>query len=151
LYEYTQHGSNVIGHDTTPRASLARLIFRVFKGISTPEGRQRARAIYFEKVLKIQALATVLLIRGGDRIRPFEKRALGRLAALGESWRHSMWLALRGLRDWRQKGETMGAEYFLLQGLTWRYYIALRSRLTNRFSQTSNDHRRAIPSLTEKR
>jgi len=35
----------------------------------------------------------------------------------------------------------------LLQGLAWRHYIALRSRLASRFGQISNDPPEAYDSL----
>jgi glycosyltransferase involved in cell wall biosynthesis len=148
LWDYVQHGSNVIGHDTPPRASLATLIYRVFKGMMTADGRMRARQIYFEKVLKVEALACTLLMRGGDRVRQEERHALHRLATLEGSWLGWVWLAMSGLKDWNQKGPTLGAEYFLLQGLVWRFYVTVRSRVARRRRQDSKREHGARNSLS---
>jgi glycosyltransferase involved in cell wall biosynthesis len=147
LLDYVQHGSNVIGHDT-PRASLATLIYRVFKGMMTADGRMRARRIYFEKVLKVEAMACTLLLRGGDRVRQEERHALHRLATLEGSWLGGVWLAMRGLKDWNQKGSTLGAEYFLLKVPLWRFYDIVRSRVAGRHWQDSKRKQSARNSLS---
>ncbi|MEO6726201.1 MAG: glycosyltransferase [Blastocatellia bacterium] len=127
LYDYTQHDGNVIGNNAPPRQDFPRLIYYTFREMFSAEGRERARAIYFEKVLKTEALAQALLVRGGNRISPRNRRRLRRLANLEHSWFGWAWLALRGLKGWRRTNETMGAEYLLLLGLTWRCYSALFS------------------------
>jgi glycosyltransferase involved in cell wall biosynthesis len=147
LWDYVQHGSNVIGHDT-PRAALATLIYRVFKGMMTADGRMRARRIYFEKVLKVEAMACTLLLRGGDRVRQEERHALHCLATLEGSWLGGVWLAMRGLKGWNQKGSTLGAEYFLLKVPFWRFYDIVRSRVAGRRRQDSKREHGARNSLS---
>ena len=131
LYDYTQHGGNVLGHNAQQRMDLPRLIYYTFRELLSAEGRERARAIYFEKVLKTEALAQSLLNRGGNRIRPRERRQLRRLAGISHSWIGWAWLAARGLKGRRRKGTTMGAEYLLLLGMAWRCYDTIKSRLAN--------------------
>jgi hypothetical protein len=114
----------------------------------TAEGRMRARRIYFEKVLKVEAMACTLLLRGADRVGQEERHALHRLATLEGSWLGGVWLAMRGLKDWNQKGSTLGAEYFLLQGLGWRFYITVRSRVAGRRRRDSKREHGARNSLS---
>ncbi|MEP7340308.1 MAG: glycosyltransferase [Acidobacteriota bacterium] len=129
LYDYTQHGGNVLGYSAQRRMDMPRLIYYLFRDMFSAEGRERARAIYFEKVLKTEALAQALLSRSGDRIRLGERRLLRRLAGISHSWFGWAWLAARGMKGWRRRGETMGAEYLLLLGMAWRCYAAVKSRL----------------------
>lgn len=133
LQDYTQHGGNVIGHDATPRPDLPRLVYYSFREMFSPEGRMRARAVYFEKVLKLEAMAQVLLMRGGGRIGRREQRTLRRLSGIEDSWLGCVWLALRGLKGWGRKSATIGAEYFLLPGLAWRFFAGREVRKEEHF------------------
>jgi glycosyltransferase involved in cell wall biosynthesis len=129
LYDYTQHAGNILGHSAVPPPSLPKLIFGIIRELCLAEGRDRARSVYFEKVLKTEAMARLLLLRAGDCLSKRKRHLLHRLAWLEDSPLNLLWLALRGLKGWRRVSDTVGAEYFLLLGVAWRFYIGLKSRL----------------------
>lgn len=128
LYDYTQHAGNVLGHQAVLRLDLPHLIYYLLKNLTTVAGRQQAREVYFKVVLKIEAVARVLLLRGGTQLAARRRWALRLLARLEHSPLACLWLALRGLRDWRRMSVTIGAEYEVLMGLGWKYYLVLQRR-----------------------
>lgn len=128
LYDYTQHAGNVLGHQATMRLDLPRLIYYSLKNLATAAGRQDARDVYFQVVLKIEAIARTLLLRGGRQLAWRRRGALSLMAQLQYSPLACLWLALRGLRDWRRISVTIGAEYEVLMGIGWKYYLALKGR-----------------------
>jgi hypothetical protein len=128
LYEYTQHSDNVIGHSALPREDLPRLIYYTFKNFKTEAGRLDARDIYFEPVVRVISLARNALLRNGRQVKKSKLRVLRKIARLDQSLSSCLWLALRGLLGWRRKSVTIGAEYHLLLGVAWKFYMAFKSR-----------------------
>ena len=70
----------------------------------------------------------MLLARCGNRMSPSKRRAARRLAAAGRSPWGVAWLALRSLRRFAGRNETLGTESLLARGVLWRFLIALRVR-----------------------
>ncbi len=128
LYDYVQHGSNVIGHYDAARAPLYTMIARMFLGVMTKQRRERARAVYFESVLPLMVMTRVLLLRGPLGLKSSSLRVLQRIARLDSSRFSTVWIFLRGLNNWRSRCPTMGAEYYLLQGIFWKRYVSFKCR-----------------------
>lgn len=129
LYDYLQHPGNVIGHNLQPKASTPRLIYYLFTNFATAEGRDQARRVYFEVVLKVMSMARALASRCNGETTWKKRRALRRLARLDHPFISGFWLALRGLKEWSQASATFGAEYHLLLGVIWKSYFEIKSRL----------------------
>jgi glycosyltransferase involved in cell wall biosynthesis len=128
LYDYVQHGGNVIGHYGSAREPLHKTIYWMLLEMKTRQGWQRAGTIYFESVLPLVVMARVILLRGHSELKSGSKRVLRRIARLDSSWLSVAWLFVRGLNNWRPRCTTMGAEYHLLQGIFWKLYISFKSR-----------------------
>lgn len=132
LYDYVQHGGNVLGYYDAPYQTphkLYKVIYWMFlEIIKTSQGRQRARAIYFENVLPVMMLAKVILLRGHSELRHSNARVLRRFARLDRSFRSIVWLFWHGLKNRRPRCPTLGAEYHLLQGVFWKLYTDFKSR-----------------------
>jgi glycosyltransferase involved in cell wall biosynthesis len=129
LYDYLQHPANVIGHNLQPRASTPRLIYYLFTNFATAEGREQAKRVYFEVVLKVVSMARALTCRCNDETTWKKRRALRRLSRLDNPFIGGLWLALRGLKEWSPTSPTFGAEYHLLLGVVWKLYFEIKSRL----------------------
>lgn len=135
LYDYLQHPANVIGHNLQPRASVPRLIYYLFTNFATAEGRDQAKRVYFEVVLKVMSMARALTCRCNDETTWRKRRALRRLAKLDNPFIGGLWLALRGLKEWSPTSATFGAEYHLLLGVVWKLYFEIKSRLARLLSK----------------
>lgn len=129
LYDYIQHSANVIGHAALPRAPLYKQVYRFFINISSRERRKIVRQVYFDHVVTIMFLARNVIHRCGPEINREKAWTLRRLADLDNSLMSCLWLALRGLKDRNRISVTIGAEYHLLMGVVWKFYITLMSRL----------------------
>ncbi|MFN0088274.1 MAG: glycosyltransferase [Blastocatellia bacterium] len=129
LYDYVQHGANIIGHIPSARPPLSRMIIETFRIIRSPEGRRLARDIYQTDVLRVRAMAIAALMRAGNRMEKGKRRTLSRLAHFDRSVLSIVWLMLRGLKDRGEKSVTIGAEYHLSMGLLWKHYVSWRSNL----------------------
>jgi glycosyltransferase involved in cell wall biosynthesis len=128
LYDYTQHAGNVLGHQAAVRMDLPHLIYYSMKNLTTTAGRWEAQEVYDKVVLKIELMARVLLLRSGPQMRWRRRWALRWLARLERSPLACLWLALRGLRDWRRVSVTIGAEYQVLMGIAWKHYWLWKER-----------------------
>jgi glycosyltransferase involved in cell wall biosynthesis len=137
LYDYLQHSGNVIGHNLQPKASTPRLIYYLFTNFATEEGREQAKRVYFEVVLKIVSMARTLTCRCGDETTWRKRRVLRRLARLDNAFVGGLWLALRGLKEWSLTSPTFGAEYHLLLGVIWKLYFDIKSRLAGLLSNVT--------------
>lgn len=131
LYDYIQHGSNIIGHAAPVRPPFSRMIIEAFRAIRSAEGRLLAQDIYLAQVLKIRAISTVALMRTGDRLERGKRRTLSRLASIDRSIFTLVWLLLRGLKDRGAKSVTIGAEYHLSLGLMWKHYVSWTPKLAH--------------------
>jgi glycosyltransferase involved in cell wall biosynthesis len=137
LYDYLQHPGNVIGHNLQPKASTPRLIYYLFTNFATAEGREQARRVYFEVVLKVVSMARELTCRCDNETTWWKRRALRRLARLDNPFIGGFWLALRGLKEWSLTSPTFGAEYHLLLGVIWKLYFETKLRLTRLLSNVT--------------
>jgi hypothetical protein len=126
LYDYIQHGANVIGHAAPLRPPFSRMIIESFRAMRSVDGRRMAREIYLAQVLKIRAMSNAALMRGGDGAPRGRRRTLLRLASLDRSVGTLVWLMLRGLKDRGVKSVTIGAEYHLSLGVMWKHYVSWR-------------------------
>ena len=135
LYDYVQHAGAILGRVAVepedPRAARvparmrARLRhWRTFFG--------RWRAAYFAAYLQLELQAQVLLVRCTARMSPSKRRAARRLVAAGRAPWGVPWLALRSLRRFAGRNETLGTETLLAKGVLWRFLIALRVRRRER-------------------
>jgi glycosyltransferase involved in cell wall biosynthesis len=141
LYDYVQHGGNVIGHYVQPREGWLGLVLRLLATLLPVNIRGRlqaqraqAKAIYMNDLLRIQHLAQVLQLRCAGRLPRDKQQTLHRLANLDRSARSALWLMGRGLLGLRRKSVTMGAETCLLRGLAWRRGMDLIMWLRSRRS-----------------
>src|SRR5262249_40413552 len=127
LYDYVQHGANVIGHYIQPRQGWIGRVLGILLMVLPINVRWRlqvlraqAKAIYMNDVLRIQHMAQVLQLPCAGRLTPEKLRTLDRLARMDRSERSALWLMGRALLGLRRKSVTMGAESCLLRGIAWR-------------------------------
>jgi hypothetical protein len=127
LYDYVQHGDAVLGHAAANQVTALRERLRSLR--DDPRERVRLyRATYFVDVERIAQMATVLLLRAGDRIAPRKRRALDGFLRADGSLRRVAALWLRGVRDLAGRPETLGAERGLAYALAWRRLLAATAR-----------------------
>ena len=110
LYDYVQHGEAVMGGAARP----------------TPRNVQGSRGLrdaYFGGVVPRQVQAGTLLLRAAGTLTPRRRRALEWFLAASRSPPAFAWLALRPLRALVGHGETLGGEWALARGITWRWLI----------------------------
>ncbi len=129
LYDYTQHGGAVIGHAAANRVLALRERLMLLR--RDPRDRiRRYRATYFVDVARLAQMATVLLLRAGDRMPPAKRRVLEEFLASEQSVRKVARLWLRGAREYVGRPETMGAERGLAYALVWRRLVEATARDT---------------------
>jgi glycosyltransferase involved in cell wall biosynthesis len=128
LYDYTQHGDAVLGHENANR--MARLGERL-RGWRRPlRDRVRLwRLTYFVDACRLLQLATILELRCGKRIAAAKRRSLERFVRADRSPVPLGWLAARAAREFAGRPETLGAELGLLFGFTWRHAVAASVRV----------------------
>ena len=139
LYDYIQHGANVIGYYVLPRQGLAALALWALKLLAPWHWKAalkahfiRAKEIYFNDLLRIKHLAWVLQLRTGGQVPAANGIVLRRLVQLDTSWRTAGWLAARALIGRRRASVTMGAETCLLRGVWWRMCLRVLAPLRAR-------------------
>ncbi|MBI1761772.1 MAG: methyltransferase domain-containing protein [Acidobacteria bacterium] len=128
LYDYTRHSGNVSGYGEQLRKPPLVMLHDIFRQLMSPEGRAGARNIYYDHVLRTGLMARLLSKRAGPKLTKEKQKTLEVLGSLDNSAATLFWLAVRGLQDWRRIGVTNGAEFRLIQGVMWRYYLELISR-----------------------
>ena len=140
LYDYVQHGSAALGHAAAsvsavpgPREIVWRLRRR--RGVAQIVA---SRPGYFFDLLRLQLVATVLLMRCGRSMRPADRRALRRLLRAERSPVSLAWLALRPLRNVTGPSVTLGAERLMLQAVAWRHAMRVLSAGRSRPLASSN-------------
>lgn len=128
LYDWVQHGANVGGFSERPRPPLDSLLSQLRQTLCAAHGQQAGRGIYHTHILPLALMARVAALRGKGEIAPAKRQVLERAAALDHAWLSLVWLAARGLGDWRQRGVTNGMEYYFLNGALWRQRASWRAR-----------------------
>lgn len=142
LYDYVQHGENVIGHAPgVPRSIGAKLM--VGLGLFAPWGfRKRLRA--FARVCENRAngpMSYVLQVvrtlesRFSGRLTQAKELQLRRVGGLPRSWRSIFWLLLLLCRRRSGVSETNGQEGVLFKAVLWCRYVHFKSWLLCRFRQ----------------
>ncbi len=141
LYDYVQHGGNVIGHFSPARRAWLGLATAALKRFASAPTAKLAN-IYEEKVHKPGVIAQALLQRTAmpatflltgqlcqknaqallqRTAMPAAKRTeLQQLAQMEVSWPVARWLLRRGLRRLPQPGVGLPAELYALAGILWR-------------------------------
>jgi glycosyltransferase involved in cell wall biosynthesis len=139
LYDYVQHGRNVIGHVAPPALPAWVRIYRWFKfcwPLKLPINLKRAlgygQAYYFDHLLRVRQLAETVRLRCGPALPPEKRRALRRVAGMHAPPAGWLWLGLRPFRYPSGVSDTAGMEYHLLNALLWAAYVRARRRLARR-------------------
>jgi hypothetical protein len=132
LYDYVQHGRNVIGHAAPEPLPHGERLRRAWAAVWPPNPRLWLRRLLeYGQVHDVRygparQFARLLLTRCGPTVLPTHKKPLRRLAALDRSWRARLWLAARGL--WTRP-VTLGGEYEMIASLFWRAGAEAQVRL----------------------
>jgi glycosyltransferase involved in cell wall biosynthesis len=129
LYDYVQHHDASLGHAATNR--ITRLRDRVDRLRRDPRDRVRLwRMHYFIDVWRLMQFATVLRMRGRERIDPAKRATLDRFLATDRSLTALARLWGRGARDIVvRRPKTLGAEWTLSYAFTWRRALSATARL----------------------
>ena len=154
LYDYVQHGGAVLGHarangllrgvprgaeaasdGTRSRGRFARL---ASQGLA-----HETRRLYFTHCCGTAIATRVAEMRCGAVTDPAKRRTLRRLTRPD---RTMAWLALRSLRSWAGRTETLRREQAMLGGLAWRHCAELRKRLRLPSPPWRRPRRRPAPS-----
>jgi glycosyltransferase involved in cell wall biosynthesis len=130
LYDYVQHGGNVIGQVAPTPLPMWTRAWRLLKWCWPPKvpGNLRrdlanGERYYFDHLLRVQQLAHALALRCGDRLTADKRRAVERVQAMHAGPAGWLWLGLRPLRHPGGIGDTAGMEYHLLNALLWKQYV----------------------------
>ncbi|MEJ7656427.1 MAG: glycosyltransferase [Thermoleophilaceae bacterium] len=142
LCDYVQHGGQVVGHGGQgPGHARANGLLRgAPSGTETAsDGRgsrgrlarlaRETRRLYFLHYCGTAIATKVTEMRCGSVMAPAKRRTLRRFT---RPERTIPWLALRALRPWTGRTETLWREQPLLGGLAWRHCAELRERLRRR-------------------
>jgi hypothetical protein len=113
LYDYVQHDAAVQGAVTGAPGAVAR-----------GRGSRGWRAAYFGGYLARKLQAQTLLERCSSRLTPRKRRALELMTAAETTPGAFGWLALRPLRRFVGRDETLGGELALARGIAWRWMVA---------------------------
>ena len=127
LYDYHQHGGATLGHAAATRMTALRDRFGGLR--RDPRERIRMwRMHFFVDAARLTQVATILLMRCGERMAPAKRRAIERflrtdrsLLALGRLW-------VRGARELTGTPVTLGAEWMLAYAFTWRRLLSATTR-----------------------
>jgi glycosyl transferase family 2 len=121
LYDYVQHGGAARGHAAAMQAfGPGRHLSWREPGGTLRRLAARGERSYEDNVRRIGLSARTLEQRAGARMQPDEARAVRRLAHLGQPPEPAAWLALRSLRRFSGRNETMGIELSLVAAIWWR-------------------------------
>jgi glycosyltransferase involved in cell wall biosynthesis len=133
LYDYVQHGGAARGHAAAMRAydPGRHLSWRHPRGTLRRLAARGERS-YEDNVRRIGLSARTLEQRLGGRMTAAKARAVRRLARLGQPPEPAAWLALRSLRRFRGRNETMGTELSLAAAIWWRRLHSIGALLGRR-------------------
>lgn len=128
LYDYIQHDQNVTGFGEPVGARPLSLttFYNDLPRLKTAEGREMARQIYFNQVLKIAGLAQALDARCGKTSVRQKRFAIRRMAKLDTSLLSAIWLTARGVKRGQSANLTGGAEFHVLLGICWSFLSRLK-------------------------
>ena len=123
LYDYVQHGTNVIGHYAPARPMP---FFAAGSRLTRPRETLREnlalwQRVYFGDLLRLQLITELLQLRCGHLISQPKAAAARRIQTLGQSWSGLVFLAARILAGRGRITETVGAERPLLGAALWRH------------------------------
>ena len=113
LYDYVQHGRNVIGHCAPASTPRLETLKRTWATVWPPNLRRWLRQLLeFGQTHDVRydparQFARLLLARCESVLAPGRQRSLRRLANADRSWTAWTWLAVRGL--WHRR-VTLGAD-----------------------------------------
>jgi glycosyltransferase involved in cell wall biosynthesis len=121
LYDYVQHGAAARGHAAAMQGwDAGRLLsWRDPRG-SLRRTSAHAERSYATNVRRIALAAREIEARTGGALAPDKARVVRRLGRLDRSGAPATWLALRSLRRFTGRNETMGIELSLLNAILWR-------------------------------
>ncbi len=120
LYDYTQHGSAVLGHSSAN--TMPTMGDRV-RGLRRPL-RERIglwRLTYYAEACRLMQVASVLEIRCAPAMSRTKRAALGRFMRADRSPLALGRFAARATRELVGRPETLGAELGLFFGFGWRH------------------------------
>jgi glycosyltransferase involved in cell wall biosynthesis len=127
LYDYVQHGGASLGHlSANAFGRYRRRLPARIRSLAVrlrQQGLSQGWRLYFDLYCRVRLAATVVEMRGGDRIDRPKRRILRRIA---DRPRGIAWLAARSARAWWGANETLGREQAMLAGLAWRRAVRLR-------------------------
>jgi glycosyltransferase involved in cell wall biosynthesis len=127
LYDYVQHHAATLGHAAANQMTALGDRLRSIR--SDPRERVRMwRLHYFVDVARLQQLATILLLRGGEDMSADKQRSLERFLSAEHSLRSLAGLWRRGARELVGRPETLGAEWMLAYAFTWRRLLSASAR-----------------------
>jgi glycosyltransferase involved in cell wall biosynthesis len=133
LYDYVQHGGGARGHEAAmrewnpgrvlewrdPRGNLGRIA-------------KHGQRSYETNVRRLALGAQTIEARAGGALERGKARQVGRIARLDGVRAPAGWLALRWLRRFVGRNETMGIELSLFTAIWWRRLAVARARLGRR-------------------
>jgi 2-polyprenyl-3-methyl-5-hydroxy-6-metoxy-1,4-benzoquinol methylase/glycosyltransferase involved in cell wall biosynthesis len=124
LYEYVQHGGNVIGHFAPGRRDVLTRVLTYGRGFIERRASELTRwqSTYLYDVLRARLIALTLLARLDRMDAPVStgRRAeLKRLSQLGTGPRSFFWLLVRGVPSIGRRSVTLGLEYNMALGVLW--------------------------------
>src|SRR5205814_9001708 len=93
--------------------------------ITRQRGARGWRAAYLAGYMLREVQAQTLLLRCEGQLATRKRRALEWFVAAGSSPLAFAWLALRPLRRFLGRDETLGGELALIRGILWRWLILL--------------------------
>ncbi len=149
LYDYVQHGRNVIGHCAPAAVSRWQRLKAIWAAVRPigPRAWLDRLAIYGPmhdvRYDPARQFARLLLRRCGPALVPAHRRSLQRLAGSDRSMIAWLWLAGRGM--WHHP-VTVGAEYEMLATLFWR--ASSQARVRARLRRAAREPASAPPPRT---
>lgn len=131
LYDYVQHGNNVIGH-CVPKGGLFGAILRMMKsqGLRKWVFQMVCRhlAVYDWDVARVQQVADALEFRCSDALVEARRPDIRRIARMTTSPAVWLWLVARGFPNFWGTTETVGAELRLTFATLIGKYVAVERR-----------------------
>ncbi len=142
LYDYVQHRNNVLGHfvpqQRSPLEAAVSWLGETMKVIENGGPDVSSwRTIYFNEVLRLRLMASILLTRSGDSIDGRKAQVLRRFAALGVSASPFFWLSGRAISNLAGAPFTLGSENRLIRGALWNRFLRRSRGGAQRLAETA--------------
>jgi glycosyltransferase involved in cell wall biosynthesis len=156
LYDYVQHGRNVIGHFAPKPGSWLGSVFRFgefFRPtrfvVNVRKFLRHGQDFYFAHLVRIQNTARNVVARCAEETPPHKQAVLARALTMTETTGGKLWLLLRPFRRRNSWRLTVGFENVLLQAACWRSWLRFRAwwgtRLTARGILRGAAQRQLLP------